>query len=76
MTRTLTAEDVRLLLRKRCEEAGSQAMFAVQNGLSRHFLNDVLKGRQSPSEHMADILGLEKFSGWRNKSLAGRQNVR
>lgn len=67
--KTLTAEDVRSLLRRECEDAGGQKAWATENGLSAAYVNDVLRDRRAPGDSIAEILGLSKVVGWRKKEL-------
>jgi hypothetical protein len=55
----MRVEDVRNLLERQCNIAGSQKNWARANSLSPQFICDVLKGRRDPSPRILDALGLE-----------------
>jgi hypothetical protein len=57
----LNEMQVRELLSKAIQEAGSQANFADSNGMSRQYLTDVIKGRRDLSGKILEALNLEKI---------------
>ena len=65
-TKNLSADEVRERLRKACEDAGSQAAWARDHGVSPAFVCDVLCGRRQPGELITLGLDLlENPRSWR-----------
>jgi hypothetical protein len=64
---TVTAEEVRMLLRDACDSAGGQAAWCKIHGISTAFVNDVLQDRREPSGLVLFALGLEKTVNYREK---------
>lgn len=62
---TFPVSDVRKLLRKACEEAGSQKAWADQHSVSEAYVSDVLKSRREPGEAILDGLGIDKVVSYR-----------
>ena len=60
MTTLLSADDVRVLLRKACKEAGTQKAWAAASGVSETYLYHVLAGRREPSAAILKPLGLKR----------------
>lgn len=60
MKKQLTLKEVVALLRKRCEEAGTQKAFAESHGVSPQYVADVLRMKREPGEAMLGALGLRK----------------
>lgn len=58
MSRPLSADDVREILKGRCEEAGGQTAWAIRHGMSSVLVNNVIHGRRSPSRRILAPLGL------------------
>ena len=56
----MNTEQVRQLLKKACDAAGSQRQWALAHGLSAPYVNDVIKGNRSPGESIIKALGLRK----------------
>lgn len=54
----MTDDQVRELLRERCERAGSITVFAHLSGLSREYLSEVIHGREKISPSVCAALGL------------------
>lgn len=54
----MTDEEVRELLKKRCERAGSIMLFAHLSGLSRQYVSEVIHGREKISPSICATLGL------------------
>jgi DNA-binding transcriptional regulator YdaS (Cro superfamily) len=52
--------DVLTLLRRDIERAGSQSEWSRQTGVSRTYINRVLKGRKPPGPSICRALGLER----------------
>jgi hypothetical protein len=67
MKKQLTLDDVIALLKKRCEEAGSQRAFAANNEISPQYITDVLRGKREPGAMILEALGLEKVVFYREK---------
>jgi len=59
-TPTYDTAQVRDLLRKTCEKAGSVAKWATENKFSCNFIYDVIKGVRPVSPRLAESLGLER----------------
>lgn len=57
----LTLDEVRALLSRAVDRAGSQRAFGTQAGVSACYVNDVLKGRRTPGRRMLDALALDKI---------------
>lgn len=57
--------DVNARLRKSANAAGGQAAWADKHGISRAYVNDVLKFRRLPGDKITKALGLEKALLWR-----------
>ena len=55
----ITADDVRALLRKACENAGTQQAWADKHAFTSSFVSFVLLGRKKPSRKLCKILGIE-----------------
>ena len=55
----MTADDVRQLLRKACDKAGSNRAWAQANDVSPAYVSDVLLRRREPGPAILDPLGLE-----------------
>jgi len=64
----LSATDVCALLTKQIEEAGSQANWCRDNGISTAYLSDVLNSRRQPGQKILDVLGLEVATFYRPKA--------
>lgn len=56
----ITKAGVEYLLKKRIEELGSQKAFAEEAGVSRQFVNDVLKGSRNLTKPVLDALGVRE----------------
>ncbi len=57
----LTQEQAIQRLADACRDAGGQYLFARQHGISRKWLNNVLRGRNTLSPGIALVLGLRKI---------------
>lgn len=63
---TLTADDVREMLRRACESAGGRSKWATNHSLSAAFVSDVLNGKRYPSAGISQHLGVvENPRSWR-----------
>jgi hypothetical protein len=67
MKKQLTLNDVIAMLKKRCEEAGSQRAFALDSKISPQYITDVLRRKREPGQMVLDALGLEKVTTYREK---------
>ncbi len=56
----MNEEDVRKLLRKACDEAGSPRAWALANSLSPSYVGDVLDKSRAPGPSICAALGIEK----------------
>jgi hypothetical protein len=63
----LAESDLRDLLRKACESAGSQQEWAKANGFSAPFVSDVLHGRRAITDRIATALGYESVETFKRK---------
>ena len=61
-------DHVLALLRRRCDEAGGQKVWARANGISTAYVSDVLNGRREPGDGILRPLGLEKVVTYRRKA--------
>ena len=66
--KTYTADEVRTLLRKACEEAGGQRAWARDHGFHVKYISLVTTGRREPGRKMEKALGLERV--WRLDNAA------
>ena len=55
----MTAGEVRELLRKACEKAGTQGAWAKAHEVSAAYVSDVILGRRDPGPAICEALGLE-----------------
>lgn len=55
----MTADDVRAMLRRACQSAGTARAWATKNRLSEAYVSDVLRGKREPAAAICDALGLE-----------------
>jgi len=56
----MTEDQVRDLLRRRCQEVGSQQAWAELHGVSAPYVSDVLKGKRAPADAILAGLGLAR----------------
>jgi len=56
----LTADNMRQILRHRCEEAGGQKEWAKQNGFALSFVQFALSGDRHISARLAEALGYNR----------------
>ena len=57
--RELRIDDVRKLLKRRCDEAGGQRAFAREHGLSVQHVSRVLREGKAPVGRICKALGIE-----------------
>ena len=62
MPDTITEYQMREVLRKACDAAGSQLAWAEANGFSPSFVSDVLKKKRGISEELLKALGYLKLT--------------
>jgi hypothetical protein len=67
LPKDLIESDLRNLLRKACEDAGSQQKWAKVNGFSSPFVSDVLHGRRAITDRIANALGYESVETFKRK---------
>jgi hypothetical protein len=76
----MTADDVRELLKKACQKAGSNRAWAQANEVSPAYVSDVLLGRREPGPAILDPFGLEAVEErrvtYRRKKNASRTVTR
>jgi DNA-binding transcriptional regulator YdaS (Cro superfamily) len=53
------------LLRDRCKELGSQSALAADAGVSRAYLNDVVRSKRAVSDTIAVAVGYQRFVAFR-----------
>lgn len=56
----MTADEIRFLLARKCQEAGGQAEWGRHHGFDRRYVNDIIAGRRNAGERMLKILGCQK----------------
>lgn len=64
----MNEDDVRALLRRMCDSAGSQKAFAESAGMTQSYVGDVLASRRGPGEKLLAALGLERVVSYRRTS--------
>ena len=64
----MTQDDVIALLRRRCEEWGSQASWAAAMRIPPAHVSDVLNGRRVAGANIVAALGLERVVTYRVRS--------
>lgn len=55
----MTADDVRIMLKEACNEAGSIRAWSREHDLSAAYISDIIVGRREPGPSVLSILGLE-----------------
>lgn len=58
--RSMTEEQMRVLLWSECEAAGSQTNWARKYGVSKQFVGDVIKGRRNVTDTISRALGYDR----------------
>lgn len=56
----MTADDVRKMLKRACEKAGSNRAWAAANDVTAAYVSDVLLGRREPGPSICAALGVER----------------
>jgi hypothetical protein len=56
----LNANDIRQILRHRCEQAGSQQNWCILHDIKPTYVSAVLGGRLLPGRKLAKVLGYDK----------------
>lgn len=59
--RRLISVDVRTMILKHSQEAGSQSSYAKSIGVSSSYLSDILKGKREPGHKILKALGLVRI---------------
>ena len=54
----MTIDDVRAMLRKSCDQAGTLRAWAKVHGLSPAYVSDVVRGNRAPGPSILKALGL------------------
>lgn len=60
----LMESEVRLVLKSRCDRAGSCKAWAIKHGVSQPYVCDVIYGRRYPGEKILKALGLRRVIGY------------
>jgi DNA-binding transcriptional regulator YdaS (Cro superfamily) len=61
----MNADEVRNMLRRACQAAGSAAAWAKDNGVSPAYVSDTLNKRRDPGPAILDALGIEAETNYR-----------
>lgn len=64
----MTIDQVLALLRRECDKAGNQALWAKANGVSPAYVSDVFQRRREPGDAILRPLGLERVVSYRKVS--------
>lgn len=64
----MTEDEVREMLRKACDEHGSQNKFAKKAGISAQYVGDFLKARRGPGAALLRVLGVVKVVSYERKA--------
>jgi len=64
MSKYLTADDVRLLIVRRCARSTQHAV-AKEAGISDAHLSGIINGRKEPYGAILKLVGVERFVGFR-----------
>lgn len=67
----ITADNMRQILRHRCEEAGSQREWSRLNGAAETTVSAILAGRIPVTREIAAILGYQRFHAFKALQQAG-----
>jgi hypothetical protein len=59
--------ELRTLLRRRCDEAGSVRVWALKHGVSPVYVGHVLAGKRGPGKALLDALGLVRVISYTEK---------
>lgn len=63
----MNKEQVLSRLSKLCAEAGGQKAWAIANGVSQQYVNDVLAGRRDPGDAILNAMNIERVTSYRPK---------
>lgn len=66
----MTLDEVLTLLRRECDKAGSQKVWAQAAGVTGAYVSDVLNKRREPGISILDALGLEKCTAYKQKDAS------
>ena len=61
----MTADDVRSMLKRACETAGSAAAWASDHNLSPAYVSDAINGRRDPGPSICEALGIQAETVYR-----------
>lgn len=67
-TSLLDIDDVTNALAKAIAQAGTQAKWGAENGVSTAYVSDALNGRREPGKKILDALGYEAVTYYRVKA--------
>lgn len=70
MVASMTADDVRELLRRSCHDAGSASAWAKANGVSPAYVSDALNKQREPGPAICEALGVEREVRYRKRQTA------
>lgn len=60
-----TEEEIRALLRERCDQAGSAKAWASANGMAFSYVSEVLRGEKRPGKLLLEKLGYVRTREYR-----------
>lgn len=58
----MNVDEVRELLRRECEQAGTLAAWARRHDIAPQYVSDVINGRRLPGKRILDVLNLRKVT--------------
>lgn len=58
----MTTDEVRTLLRRECEKAGSQKAWAIAHKVDGTYVGDTIRGRCDPGPAICKALGLRRVT--------------
>ena len=64
---SMNLDELRALLRRRCDEAGSVRAWALKHGVSPVYVGHVLAGKRGPGKALLDALGLVQVISYTEK---------
>lgn len=67
----MNAVEFRKMLKEEVGKIGTQREAAKKWGFSAGYINDVIKGRNDPSDRLAEALGYRKVVSYRKKEKQG-----
>jgi DNA-binding transcriptional regulator YdaS (Cro superfamily) len=68
-------DKVREALVLACFRRGSQKAFALENGISEVVLSDMIRGRRDVSARIAQIVGFERITIYRELTKKSKEKV-